>query len=577
MPIRTTITALAMMLLALALFVSEQPTSYAQTNLLQNGGFEGPGSYVDQRPAGVEESFAIAGGWNGWQTDTPSTEPWMNIPPIAFPHTGSFVQDGTSQNIGRGNGTFTAAVYQTIGGVAEGTTFRFSSWVFQDNSAGNGAQTRIGIGSNVGGDPFGTPITWSPWLTAIDSWQQISVEATVPAGSVTVFIYSTQRLPDNANQNYYDDAELINVGEGGDVNVGDGSEGGGEGDEAAPPAPPTSTPQTFAPFVSAQGGDDSGRIVHTVQSGDTLAAIAVAYGVSSSEILELNGLTSEQARFLRVGQELIISEGDPDAAASGEDDTETDTSEESADSDSGSGGGFASPTPAEVAAATEEPTPIPSPTPVPEDTEDADDEEDADVELTKAEPTFTPEPTEIPATATDAPSAPVDQGEDSDPLDIETGVCALMFEDANSNTIRDGEEGLLADGVIVLSDSTGAVIEEYTTDGESEPHCFEELAPGNYQMRATAPTGFGLASSSRAVNIQAGQAFTVSFGAIAGLEVAEVPTLVPDTDADADTEIIEEDADASNNFRNLAGILVLGLAGVVLVGGIAVGVVVGRS
>lgn len=552
------LTVVLIILMALWMTVSVN----AQDNLLQNPGFNQSGSYVDQRPSGSAYPFAIAPGWNGWQTLSPSTESWMNIEPIGFPHTGSSKQEGdASQNIGRGDATWTAAVYQSIGGVAEGNTYRFSAWVFQDSETGSGTQTRVGIGSNVGGNPFGSPITWSAWMTSIDSWQEVTIEATVPAGSITVFIYSSQSVPKPQNANYFDNASLILVSGDGSVDVGDGTTS--TDGTVAPPAPPTSTPQTFAPFVNAQPTQDGGEVIHTVQSGDTLAAIAVAYGVPASEILELNNLTNDQARFISVGQQLLISEGNPDAVEPTE---EVEASEEeTTDSD----GGFASPT---EETSVEEPTDIPTPTEVPEEpTEEP--TEKATVEPT---PDVSATPTEIPATPTDAPTAPVEQAEDSDPLAIETGVCTAMFDDANANNIQDNGEGMLSGGQISVSDSSGAVIQEYITDG-SEPFCFEELTSGSYTMRGIAPDGYGLNSNVRAVSVQAGQVFTVAFAAVEGLEVAAVPTVDSSATEDEASDIIEEEPDPLNNLRNIAGIIVLGIAGAVLFGGIVVGVLVGRS
>lgn len=550
------LTIVLIILMALWMTVSVN----AQDNLLQNPGFNQSGSYVDQSP-NPSYSFAIAPGWNGWQTLSPSTESWMNINPIAFPHTADSKREGdASQNVGRGDATWTAAVYQNIGGVAEGNTYRFSAWVFQDSEAGSGSQTRVGIGSNVGGNPFGSPITWSPWMTSIDSWQEVTIEATVPAGSITVFIYSTQSSPKPQNQNYYDDASLVLVSGDGSVDVGDGTQSA-DG-TVAPPAPPTSTPQTFAPFVNAQPIQESGEVIHTVQSGDTLAAIAVAYGVPASEILELNNLTNDQARFIRIGQQLLISEGDPDAVEADETEEAGATEEEADDSDSG----FASPT---EESDEEEPTDIPTPTDVPE-------EEPTEVPTEEPTPDVSPTPTEIPATPTDAPTAPVEQAEDSDPLAIETGVCTLMFDDANVNNIQDNDEGLLSGGLISISDSSDAIIQEYVTDGK-EPFCFEELDSGNYTMRGTAPDGYGLNSSLRAVSVQAGQVFTVAFAAVEGLEIAAVPTVDTSATEDDSGDIIEEEPDPLNNLRNIAGIIVLGIAGAVLFGGIVVGVLVGRN
>ncbi len=538
------------MALMFLLFVAliPQPALLAQDddNLLQNGSFDGPGSY---QPAGRGD-FTFAQGWSGWYTNNPSSESWMNLDPIAYPHTAAFRYDGNaSQNVGRGDATFTAAAYQIVNGIAEGTTLRASAWVFQDNSEGNGARTRIGIGSNVGGNPLASAIEWSPWMSAIDSWQQVRVEATVPAGSVTVFIYSTQDSPAAGNQNYYDQAELVVVGEGQEVNVGE---------TATPAVPPTNTPPPFAPFVNPQGADEDGRIEHTVQSGDTLAAIAVAYGVPSSQIRELNNL---EGGFLQVGQVLLIQEAtepaptddDGEGADEGAETTETvdETGAEETE-DSAESSGFASPTP--------------SSTP----------QEVAQEPTATATPDVTATPTPIPASPTTAPTAPVETGENSDPLQVESGVCVLMFDDENQNTVQEPGEGLLAGGIITVADSAGAE-ESYTTDGESEPYCFTQLPAGSYDVSAEAPAGYGLVNSaSLVVSMQAGQQFTLRFAAAEGVEVAQAPT--PDTSVtDAEPEIIEEEPqDQDNSLRNIAGVIVMALAGVVLIGGIGVAFLVSR-
>ena len=66
---------------------------------------------------------------------------------------------------------------------------------------------------------------------------------------------------------------------------GGSSRGGGSGTPARRPAP-------------TQG------VLHKVESGQTISAIAAAYKVSSSAIMEANGLKNPNQ--LRVGQELII-------------------------------------------------------------------------------------------------------------------------------------------------------------------------------------------------------------------------------------------------------------------------------
>ena len=523
------ISTLIALLFAFALL--SQAPAYAQDNLLQNGGFNGSGQYVDRRPADSDQPFAIAPGWGGWQTVSPSTESWMNIRPIAFPHTSESKTEGdASQNVGRGGGTFTAAVYQTVNDIPEGTTLRFSAWVFQENDSGKDARTRVGIGSNVNGNPLAGSIVWSDWTYAIRSWQELTIEATVPQGSVTVFLYSTQNAPNDPNQVYYDDARLVVAGAG-DVNV--------ESGEPNIPAPVTSTPRpAFAPFVSAQDADDSGRIEHIVRSGDTLAGIAVAYGITLTELLEINGL--ERGSVLQVGQSILIKRG-------GDTPTEVPPTEEPA----------AETTTEVAAAATEQATEVPAPT--------------------ESEPTAIPSATPIPPTATDAPPAPVESGANNDPLALEAAICVTMFDDQNQNSLRDGEEPLLAGGEITLEPEVGGSVEQYTTDGTSEPYCFLDLETGSYVVSAVAPAGYGLRSQSLLVNVPPGQQFSVRFSAVEGLEVASIPT--PDTlmAAEADAAIQNEtEAGGLSNLRNIAGIIVLGLAGVVLIAGVGIAILTGR-
>ncbi|MCA9888136.1 MAG: LysM peptidoglycan-binding domain-containing protein [Anaerolineae bacterium] len=543
-------------LLATFLLLIGVSAAQAQTNLLENPSFERGGEY-HQVSASEEDGtiFNVAPAWNGWIALTPKTEVWMNEPPNGYPHSGSYKRSGNfSQDISRGFGTFTASVFQTVPNIPEGTTLRFRAWVYQDNASASGARTRVGIGVNSGSPVTGS-ITWSPWMRSTRSWQEVVVEATVPAGSVTVFIYSTQRTPNNPNAVYYEDAELIAVGEG-DVNVGDG---GDPGDTNATPRPPTATPQTYAPFVNPQEGDDSGRVVHTVQSGDTLAAISVAYGVPVSEIRSINNLATD---VLQIGQQLLIKEGGAAPATSEE---ATATPQEVA----------VQPTATEdrsseivVAEPTTAPTELPTEAVEPVET----------TEEVTAEPTsdIPPTITLIPATATEAPPAPIESGSDANPVTLEAAVCVLMFEDTDQNRIQGPTEGLLADGVIRLNDATGFEVGSYVTDGVSEPFCFEGLETGSYTAAVSAPVGYGMTTpQSLVVNIQPGARFQLSFGAGEGVEVAIIPT--PD-DSNAGEPIIQTETgnDAGPSLQGMAGLIVLGVAGVVLVGGAVVALIARR-
>ncbi|GAB5466087.1 MAG: hypothetical protein Kapaf2KO_15230 [Candidatus Kapaibacteriales bacterium] len=51
------------------------------------------------------------------------------------------------------------------------------------------------------------------------------------------------------------------------------------------------------------------KVVHRVRRGESLNKIAAKYGKSVSELKQLNGLSRRQARYLKIGQRLIIEEG----------------------------------------------------------------------------------------------------------------------------------------------------------------------------------------------------------------------------------------------------------------------------
>lgn len=76
-------------------------------------------------------------------------------------------------------------------------------------------------------------------------------------------------------------------------------------DEATPT--PTSTITIIRPSPTAQAGPTAepvGQIIHVVQSGEVLGAIAAKYGVTVEAIVKANNLAD--ANVLAEGQKLII-------------------------------------------------------------------------------------------------------------------------------------------------------------------------------------------------------------------------------------------------------------------------------
>ncbi len=519
----------------------------AQQNLLQNPGFES--NYSGRMGRG---DFTFPAGWDGWWTDAPRTEAWMNVAPNAFPHSSYFKRSGANaQSISKGGGTFTAAALQQVNDIPAGAIVRGTAWVLIENGDGANAQVRIGIGSNVGTNVYGA-ITWSGWTKQRNEYQQISIEHTATGGSVTLFIYATQTWPNDPNAVYIDDAELIIVGEG-EVPTG----GSGGGASVVVPTPPQ--PSGVA-FVVPQSGKDDGEIKHTVGSGDTLASIAVAYGVPVTELLELNGLN--RGSFLQIGQVLTIVPADPNTESDDTNDNGVVTTEEASDVVETEDPAIEETEESFGAVITEftetpEPTETPAESPTPSDT-----------------PTETP----IPDTATPAPTAPVTEADAqvADPTLLDPGICVSIFTDDNQNGVLEANEPYLADGIIVLSDSENAEVSTYATDGESEPFCFDELDAGRYTLKGTAPEGYGLTTSPLLrVNLEDGETITVQFGAKQGLEVLAMPTVNPNppTQAPPETGAATED----NDLADYSGLIVFGLAAAVLVIGMGASLLMRRG
>jgi LysM repeat protein len=500
-------------------------------NLLRDPGFE-TSSYkgIAEGPDGT--TFNVPGDWGGWLTQTPRTQDWMNLVPNGFPHTGSMKRSGTkSFNVGRGGATFTMAIYQQVT-VNPESDLRATAWVLQDNSSASNARVRIGIDPNGGTNPLGSGIVWSGSYSTVGSWIEMSVDATSIAGTVTVFIYATQAWPNDPNDIYIDDAALVVGGEG-------GTAPDAESTTAAVPAP-TSIP--VVPFVSAQGAREDGSIVHTVGSGDTIDSIAVAYGVTRNEILELNHL--DKSSYLQIGQKLIIKPANTDASA---EETET----------------------------VEAPTTDTAATPGPEVTEVSAPASEETAEVPEVPTETVPQPTPVVQSSNvnpeDVPPAPVVAAASgrSNPAETSASVCVLFYHDANANRIQEDGEALLAGGKVTLNTSD-ATLSEYETDGVSEPSCFADLTPGDYVVAASAPEGYGLTTPAQLhLRVQPGIRLDIAFGAGMGVDVVAPPPV------DSDQTVINEPVDTqpeststTNGLAGISGLLVFGLAAIVFVGGL---------
>lgn len=267
-------------------------------NLLRDPGFEDTAMKVVSQGGG--SLFAVHNAWEGWFTETPRTTDWQNLVPNATGRVNGFIRSGNrSQEVSRGYATFTAAIYQTVT-VPANAVVNGGAWVVMDiagdNASGARSHVRVGIDPTGGNNPLSPAVVWSANTTnPIGNYRQLTVSATAQGTQVTLFLFSTQEVPTQTNAVFWDDAHLRVTGAGTPTTPVPGTTA-----TAVPPPPPS-----FVPFVSPQNEQSDGSIRHTVQEGDTLSSIAVAYNVPMDTIRELNPSIG-QGRYLSIGDSLLI-------------------------------------------------------------------------------------------------------------------------------------------------------------------------------------------------------------------------------------------------------------------------------
>ncbi len=267
---------------------------------------------------------------------------------------------------------------------------------------------------------------------------------------------------------------------------------------------------TFASLIlgiALLQAQSSADLVHTVGAGETLTSIANAYGVSLEQLLTLNELDPEQ--YLQVGQRLLILRA-------------------------GEGSQAESPS---------------------EDNDASEVTQDSEVEIKQSElPLDDDENSAVLAAA-----APM-----TDPAAISPQLCVAIFQDDNSNGMRDLGEVYLPGGSIRLIDLSTAQQLPLNDILEAAPYCLPDLPRALYQLEGIAPDRFALTSSaSLQVDLRAGGTVAIEFGVKAGEETFIVPAIDPGA-AQAPPLTAE-----SNILSELSGLFALSLAAVVLFSGLS--------
>ncbi len=277
---------IASTLLAIALVpgqIAQATPSFQGSISLQNAGFEG----------------GTTSGWSWWSKaeeivrigkDIDLNNSWYT--PQYVPNNQGIRVHGGGQSIEINNEyrKWRGGVYQTVS-AAPGTRIVFKVWAQGYTSSGELMRVRAGIDPN-GGTSNGA-VTWSGTASVGESYiQLVSPEVTVGSGGkATVFTWAETPSPANKTAVFFDDAAVEITGQ-----------AQAQATTPAQPVQPTSPPVVAQPIKTAQPQPD-GSLVYTVQSGDTLGAIAMAYGTTVDSIMQLNGLSST---IISVGQRLTI-------------------------------------------------------------------------------------------------------------------------------------------------------------------------------------------------------------------------------------------------------------------------------
>jgi hypothetical protein len=209
------------MLLGVTLFavvMAGGPVVQAQGgNLLANPGFEGFYRSYDYGNAGpgLVLEFRVADGWQPWHRTQAAGDPeWRYRRPEYRPASYSY-NGSAAQQFFTSFGTHEAGIYQQVGGVVAGRTYRFSIALYIWSSMGGdfyrseqpgGARARVGIDPAGGTNPYADSVVWSPFATFYDTWRVLAVDAVAQGRAATVFVWSTQEHPVVHNDVALDDA-----------------------------------------------------------------------------------------------------------------------------------------------------------------------------------------------------------------------------------------------------------------------------------------------------------------------------------------------------------------------------------
>jgi len=207
----------------------------------------------------------------------------------------------TSKQVAAG-GTHTVAAGDTVWDLARryGTTV---SAIIKANDLGSGAVIRIGQKLTIDGASGGTDAgSSSAGATTVASTTTSATSHTVKSGD-TVWDLARRygvSVSSITKANGLGSAAVIRVGQ--SLSIPGGTAAGSSPATSGGSAPTLATGDNLGDFGGATQS-------YTVKAGDTLAAIAARFGVSTSSIVSANGIKNPS--MIRIGQKLTIPGGVP--------------------------------------------------------------------------------------------------------------------------------------------------------------------------------------------------------------------------------------------------------------------------
>ena len=93
-------------------------------------------------------------------------------------------------------------------------------------------------------------------------------------------------------------------------------------------------------------------------------------------------------------------------------------------------------------------------------------------------------------------------------------VCVLLFDDVNGDALHQDTEGVIENGAISVTGTSGQYSKTANTTNSVDPICFEGVLSGTYNISVAAPEGYNPTTQQNyTIEIKVGEQIYVDFGA----------------------------------------------------------------